>query len=33
MNEKLETVIRISIEFCIELKDGEFLFNDIFWLV
>jgi hypothetical protein len=30
--KKFETLIRIAIEFCVELKDSHFLFNDLFWL-
>ena len=30
--KKFETLIRISIEFCTELCDCDFLFKDLFWL-
>ena len=30
--KKFETLIRIAIEFCVELRDGEFLFKDLFWM-
>jgi len=31
-NKKFETLIRIAIEFCVELRDCDFLFKDLFWL-
>lgn len=30
--KKFETLIRIAIEFCVELRDCDFLFKDLFWL-
>ena len=30
--KKYQTLIRIAIEFCVELKDCDFLFKDLFWL-
>lgn len=30
--KKFETLIRIAIEFCVELRDSDFLFKDLFWL-
>ena len=31
-NKKFETLIRIAIDFCNELRDCDFLFKDLFWL-
>ena len=30
--KKFETLIRIAIEFCVELRDSDFLFKDLFWV-
>lgn len=30
--KKFETLIRIAIEFCVELRDCDFLFKDLFWV-
>lgn len=30
--KKFETLIRIAIEFCVEVRDCDFLFKDLFWL-
>lgn len=31
--KKIEILMRLTIEFCLILKDCDFLFKDIFWLL